>query len=75
MGCGVNHDWCYCPQNPRIYLMAAVFSLTGYLGINFVLVLINSFGALTAVTGETETGGLLVPEVTSTCERVMGLRG
>ena len=47
--------------------MAAVFSLTGYLGINFVLVLVNSFGALTAVTGETEmkvcmgrTGGLLV---------------
>ena len=41
--------------------------LTGYLGINFVLVLVNSFGALTAVTGETEmkvcmeqTGGLLV---------------
>ena len=48
-------------------LIAAVFSLTGYLGINFVLVLVNSFGALTAVTGETEmkvcmewTGGLLV---------------
>ena len=54
-------------RNPSIYLMAAVFSLTGYLGINFVLVLVSSFGALTAVTGETEmkvcmrwTGGLLV---------------
>ena len=38
-------------QNPRMYLMAAVFSLTGYLGINFVLVLVRSFGALLAVTG------------------------
>ena len=38
-------------QNPRIYLMAAVFSLTGYLGANFVLALIGSFGVLTAVTG------------------------
>ena len=53
MGCGVNHDWCYCPQNPRIYLMGAVFSLTGYLGINFVL---NSFGAVTAVTDESVHG-------------------
>ena len=34
-----------------MYLMAAVFSLTGYLGINFVLVLVRSFGALLAVTG------------------------
>ena len=83
MGCGVNHDWCYCPQNPRIYLMVAVFSLTGYLGINFVLVLVNSFGALTAVTGETEmkvcmerTGGCWCCwwlEATSACERVMCL--
>ena len=31
--------------------MAAVFSLTGYLGVNFVLALIGSFGVLTAVTG------------------------
>ncbi len=31
--------------------MAFVFSLTGYLGINFVLVLVRSFGALLAVTG------------------------
>lgn len=31
--------------------MAAIFSLTGYLGINFVLALIGSFGVLTAVTG------------------------
>ena len=38
-------------QNPHMYLMAAVFSLTGYLGINFVLVLVRSFGALLAVTG------------------------
>ena len=34
-----------------MYLMAAIFSLTGYLGINFVLVLVRSFGALLAVTG------------------------
>ena len=54
--------------------MAAVFSLTGYLGINFVLVLVNSFGALTAVTGETKmkvcmerTGGLLVLLVAVMC--------
>ncbi len=38
-------------QHPEIYLMAFVFSLTGYLGINFVLVLVRSFGALLAVTG------------------------
>jgi hypothetical protein len=38
-------------QNPRIYLMAGVFSLTGYLGVNCVLILVSSFGALTAVTG------------------------
>ena len=31
--------------------MALVFSLTGYLGINFVLALVKSFGALLAVTG------------------------
>lgn len=31
--------------------MAAIFSITGYLGINFVLVLVRSFGALLAVTG------------------------
>ena len=63
--------------------MAAVFSLTGYLGINFVLVLVSSFGALTAVTGETEmkvcmgwTGGCWCCwwlEATSACEGVMCL--
>ena len=57
--------------------------LTGYLSINFVLVLVNSFGALTAVTGETEmkvcmerTGGCWCCwwlEATSACERVMCL--
>ncbi len=31
--------------------MAALFSVTGYLGINFVLVLVRSFGVLMAVTG------------------------
>jgi len=31
--------------------MIAVFSLTGYLGINFVLVLVRTKGALVAVTG------------------------
>lgn len=34
-----------------MYMMATIFSLTGYLGINFVLVLVRSFGALLAVTG------------------------
>lgn len=33
--------------------MAGVFSITGYIGINFVLVLIGTFGTLTAVTGKT----------------------
>ena len=32
MGCGVNHDWCYWPQNPGIYLMGKkvflLFSVT-----------------------------------------------
>ena len=32
--------------------MAGVFSVTGYLGINFVLVLVRLFGALLAVTGK-----------------------
>lgn len=40
----------YCLQHPQIYLLAAAFSVTGYLGINFVLVLVRSFGALLAVT-------------------------
>ena len=35
-----------------MYIMAFIFSLTGYLGINFVLVLVRSFGALLAVTGK-----------------------
>ncbi len=38
-------------QNPELYLMIAVFSLTGYLGINFVLALVKTNGALVAVTG------------------------
>lgn len=38
-------------QHPQAYLMAAVFSMTGYLGLNFVLVLVQSFGALVAVIG------------------------
>ena len=46
----IEHECCIV-QNPHMYLMAALFSLTGYLGINFVLVLVRSFGALLAVTG------------------------
>lgn len=42
-------------QNPRIYVMASIFSLTGYLGINFVLALVKLFGALVAVTGTYNT--------------------
>ena len=36
----------------RTYGYAFVFSLTGYLGVNFVLNLVKSFGALVAVTGK-----------------------
>lgn len=34
------------------YLYALVFSITGYLGVNIVLTLVKSFGALPAVTGD-----------------------
>ena len=33
------------------YGYGLVFSLTGYLGVNVVLTLVKSFGALVAVTG------------------------
>ena len=40
-------------QHPvETYLYAFVFSLTGYMGVNVVLTLVKSFGALPAVTGE-----------------------
>lgn len=40
-------------QTPVVaYGLAAAFSLTGYIGILFVLSLVKSFGALVAVTGK-----------------------
>ena len=40
-------------QNPaQAYGLAFIFSITGYLGITFVLTLIKAFGALLAVTGK-----------------------
>ena len=39
-------------QNPvQAYGLAFIFSITGYLGITFVLTLVRAFGALLAVTG------------------------
>ena len=32
--------------------MTAIFSFTGYIGVNFVLALVKLFGALLAVTGK-----------------------
>lgn len=41
-----------CGQYPmETYGYAFLFSLSGYLGVNFVLTLIKSLGALVAVTG------------------------
>ena len=37
----------------QTYGYGFVFSLTGYLGVNVVLTLVKSFGALLAVTGKT----------------------
>lgn len=41
----------FCSQNPvQAYGLAFIFSITGYLGITFVLTLVRAFGALLAVT-------------------------
>jgi len=41
----------FCTQNPvQAYGLAFIFSISGYLGITFVLALIRAFGALLAVT-------------------------
>ncbi|ESP02474.1 hypothetical protein LOTGIDRAFT_138397 [Lottia gigantea] len=41
----------FCQQYPiETYGYAVIFSITGYLGVNIVLTLVKSFGALTAVT-------------------------
>lgn len=43
-------------QHPvKTYGYAFFFSLTGYFGISFVLALIKLFGALVAVTGQSQT--------------------
>ena len=44
----------------KTYGYAFIFSLTGYLGVNFVLNLVKSFGALLAVTGNIYTFILLL---------------
>lgn len=41
----------FCAQNPvQAYGLSFIFSISGYLGITFVLTLIKAFGALVAVT-------------------------
>lgn len=43
-------------QNPvQAYGLSFIFSVSGYLGITFVLTLIKAFGALLAVTGKLKT--------------------
>lgn len=43
-------------QNPvQAYGLSFIFSVSGYLGITFVLTLIKAFGALVAVTGKLNT--------------------
>lgn len=46
-------DYCFLLQNPvQAFGLAFIFSLSGYLGITFVLTLVRTFGALLAVTGK-----------------------
>uniref|UniRef100_A0A1B6JGM3 Adenosine 3'-phospho 5'-phosphosulfate transporter 2 n=1 Tax=Homalodisca liturata TaxID=320908 RepID=A0A1B6JGM3_9HEMI len=40
----------YCSQHPVIYIYALLFSISGYLGIQIVLTLVQTCGALVAVT-------------------------
>ncbi|CAB4021628.1 Adenosine 3 -phospho 5 -phosphosulfate transporter 2, partial [Paramuricea clavata] len=48
---GLREPFEYCAQHPSsTYGLAVIFSLTGYLGIAFVLSLVKCFGALLAVT-------------------------
>ncbi|XP_070195656.1 adenosine 3'-phospho 5'-phosphosulfate transporter 2-like isoform X2 [Littorina saxatilis] len=48
---GILPAFTFCQQYPvETYGYAAIFSLTGYLGVNIVLTLVKSFGALVAVT-------------------------
>ena len=47
-----SHDQLYIKQHvEEVYGLAMIFSLTGYLGVNCVLVLLKCSGALTTVTG------------------------
>lgn len=47
---------CLSSQHPvKTYGYAFLFSLTGYFGISFVLALIKLFGALVAVTGQSDS--------------------
>ncbi|KAL8600741.1 hypothetical protein ACOMHN_057329 [Nucella lapillus] len=48
---GIAPAFTFCLKHPvETYGYAVIFSLTGYLGLNIVLTLVKSFGALVAVT-------------------------
>lgn len=48
---GLGPAFKFCAQNPfQAYGLSFIFSISGYLGITFVLTLIKAFGALLAVT-------------------------
>eukprot|EP00794_Sanderia_malayensis_P004652 gene4652-5260_t len=48
---GLKNAFLFCLQFPlRTYGYAAIFSLSGYLGLSYVLTLVRKFGALLAVT-------------------------
>ncbi|CAA9993883.1 unnamed protein product [Nesidiocoris tenuis] len=44
------HGFVFCADKPHIYGYALLFSLSGYLGVNVVLTLVRTCGALAAVT-------------------------
>ena len=46
------NEWFLFQHPKQTYGYAVIFSLTGYLGLNFVLCLVKLSGALIAVTGE-----------------------
>ena len=44
-------------QHPvKTYVYAGILSFMGYMGVNFVLTMIKTFGALLAVTGKDSEG-------------------
>ena len=49
----LNEAFTFWKENPvKTYGYSFIFSMSGYLGINIVLHLVNQYGALIAVTGE-----------------------